>query len=239
MSELTPEQRIAALKARGGSGKAPKEKSHEKETPTTRSEPTAPAASSAGRPVPTTAVSSARPNLTRPSTIRVATAGASIVSFAAMVVAMGPLTISSQEVAASEDGDTDSSPVIPEPPRDVVIEVIPNYVPADAPLLALTDEAADQDRETPAAAGVPSGASPATASTEPVTARPATAAAQPAVAAVPTSAPPAAQPPATVAPVTAPPTTAAPATQPPTTATPTTAAPATQPPPPPKSDKSG
>ena len=185
------------------------------------------------------------------SNARLATAGASVVSFAAMVVAMGPLTAGADNGVVTGDVTDDSTTVgeaaiaatVQTPPPNVVIEVVPNYVAADGSPLP------DPDIPTELAFD-----DPAFAADEPV---PATEAAAPAVAARPTTAPPAAAAPApapvdpapasptTAAPATEPPVTAAPATAPPVTAAPVTAAPtpevppATEPPAPPKSGASG
>jgi hypothetical protein len=174
---------------------------------------------------------------------RIATAGASIVSFAAMVVAMGPLTGGGGETTTDTAPVDDTIPTTTPPPSqpNVVIEVVPNYVAADgseAPpdALAAVDETANvgaNDELTPAGQTPAAVSAPVQAPTQ----------ATP----VPTTAPaavPAAGPAPTAAPATTPPTTAAPATAPPTTVAPLpppppTAPPATAPPPPPKSDASG
>lgn len=198
--------------------------------------------------------------VTLPSPARMAAAGASVVSFAAMVVAMGPLTAQADGAGDAGEDEVDelafaadsSSTTLVAPVPNVVVEVIPNYVevPADqlldgeAPVgtevEGLVAEGTEPELVVPSSpqSVSPKSAAPS-ASTPPATSAP-TAAPTPAA---PTPAAPAAPTPAapatTVAPApTAAPTTAAPAP----TAPPTTAAPApapTNPPPPPKSDKSG
>lgn len=218
------------------------------------------AALTARTPKPKAAAAPAEPTATQepasrawrpkvPSATRVAATGASMVSFAAMMVAMGPLTATEAETAGAEPVVEDPFDAGGTPPTqpEVVIEVIPNYVSADGtPLtpeeLAFVTNAAPTDPigEAPQASDSATPASPdsqtqpATASSPaapaaaPVTVAPATAA----PAAAPTTAVPAA------APATAAPATAAPA---PVTAAPTTAPPAPAPAetPPPRSDASG
>lgn len=76
---------------------------------------------------------------TNPSTQRVVAAGVSVVSFAAITLAMGPLTAPSETVDAgagadnavsSDDGFADqTTALVPDSMSDVVVEVIPHYVP--------------------------------------------------------------------------------------------------------------
>lgn len=169
-----------------------------------------------------------------PSTTRLATAGASAVSFAAMVVAMGPLTATTDAGAApAESGETEapqlSNPAAPGVNFDVgTSSVDPGIAPGDplatAPVAPADSTAAADPSATSTAAGAAPAPVPtaAPAGTTP-TIKPATGAtAAPGTAAPPATAPPAVPP--TAAPTTAPPVTAPPATAAPTTAPPTTAA---------------
>jgi hypothetical protein len=228
MTEQSQSDRLAALASRRPS--APKTAIPSEPTATVPSGPTPPV----GDPP---SDRSWRPKA--PSTTRLATTGASLVSFAAMVVAMGPLTVDAAEDAQTEPSVEDIPDVAVTPPTQpqVVIEVIPNYVSADGtPLTA--------DELTFSAVGTPDELA-ATIEPEPVPVQdqpvltnqqstPAAATPAPAPAAAP--APPASAPPATAPPATAPPVTAPPATAPPVTAPPTTTPPPT---PPPRSDASG
>lgn len=236
MTEQSQQERLAALAARrkdGASGST--------ETP---SAPAQPAASATLKPEAEPVRPIPRPKA--PSTTRLATAGASLVSFAAMVVAMGPLTASAAEEALAEPVIEDplpseaAAPVAPQ----VVLEVIPNYVAPDGTpltpeqLAALLDGAPeDQEGEADPLAPAADPVAPAAPATP---ARPATpakpAAPAPAPVAAPAAPTPATAPPATASPATASPVTAPPATVPPTTAAP---APAPAPTPPPRSDASG
>jgi len=224
MTDPSQSDRLAALAAR---------------SPKPKSAPPAPAPASAA-PASDPSGWSWRP--TPPSTTRVAATGASLVSFAAMVVAMGPLTAEGAESVADEpltDASFDTSVAPPAEP-EVVVEVIPNYVTPDGrpltpeelalvlsgPAVSLAptpDDSSLEASSTPAAQPAPPAAAPAA---------PANA---PAPAATPTTAPPAA-PAAAVADPPAAPVTAPPATAPPATAAP---APAPQPTPPPRSEASG
>jgi hypothetical protein len=185
---------------------------------------------------------------------RVATAGASVLSFAAMVVAMGPLTGNGEEAATDDAPADDTLPTTNPPPTqpNVVIEVVPNYVAADGSAvppdqLAATDEVIDPSLATDPAAETltadPSLAGPTPApSVEPVQA-PASTVPTAAPTAAPTTAPPATAAPTTAAPATPAPTVAPTTAAPAPTAAPTTAPPATAPPttapPPPRSSASG
>ena len=214
MADLTPEQRIAALRAKRAAD--PEPATPEPATPGVR-----------------------RHRLPRPSATRAAAAGASLVSFAAMVVAMGPLTVTAEQ-PASEPGPSanDGTEPTEAPPAgsSVVIEVIPNYVGADGLPLALTDGSTAPDIAVHGSSTTIAGSGSAEqAAVDQVTT------ASPAIqsqAAPPTTASVAAAP-ITAAPVAAAPVTAPAATAAPTTAPPVTAAPTTAPPPPPKSDASG
>lgn len=176
------------------------------------------------------------------STSRLVASGASAVSFAAMVVAMGPLLQPDEETATDAGkGAAEVDPAVSagvEAPA-VSISVDPLATAPGTPLDAT-------GQPVPLSGTAPDGALPGTASSvatpgapgSPTTA-PAVSTTQPAVGSPGTSAPqgtspatpaPTTQPPAT-APTTAKPgSTAAPTTQPPATAAPTTAAPTTQPP---------
>lgn len=185
---------------------------------------------------------------------RVAATGASVVSFAAMVVAMGPMFVGEATTATAAVGDaTDpASGVLPLTAPSVEIEVAKGAQPASgaADAMAVGDATAivvastGPDSVTPGPEGT---SDPSVVGTTPPTAPPADApgaTAPPSTAvpttaapntAAPTSAEPATVPPSTgpaptVAPTTPPPTTAAPTTPAPTTAPPTTVAPTTQPP---------
>jgi hypothetical protein len=193
--------------------------------------------------------------ITKPAPQRVVATGVSVVSFAAMAMAMGPLTTQTVETADGDDAQVDAAAVdptiaqVPAVPPEVVVEVIPNYIavsedgtllPAgvllpDGTLAApantgapveLPDEETQQVLAANAApAGTVAAAAP-TATAAPPTAPPATSATPKAAAPAATAAPKAVAPAATAAPATAAPaTTAAPA--------------ATNPPPPPKSEASG
>ena len=244
MTEQSQADRLAALSSRRPS--AAKTSSPSEPTVTAPSAPAAPATpvQPAGDPP---AGRSWRPKA--PSTTRLATTGASLVSFAAMVVAMGPLTADAAEEAQAEPAVEDIPDIAVTPPTQpqVVIEVIPNYVSADGTPLS-ADELTFSGEETPdeLAATIEPGApsvqdQPVSTSQQaaPVAATPAPAPAAtppPTVAAAPAAAPEATAPPATAPPATAPPATAPPATAPPVTAPPATAP---QPTPPPRSEASG
>lgn len=169
---------------------------------------------------------------TNPSTQRVVAAGVSVVSFAAITLAMGPLTAPSEtvdagadNVIASDDGVALSTTAqVPEALPDVVVEVVPHYVPVTedgTPLPAdmLQDDGtlADAPPVAPATTVAPTDAVPTTSA-----ATATTSVAEPAAA----------------TPTTAPTTTGAPASiaAPTTVAAPTTTA---APPPPPRSEASG
>lgn len=207
MTELTPEQRIAALKAKRALNAEPAGPADE---PSGGSSPApGPARGRSAAPIPAT------PVLSR---ARVLTACTSTVGFAAMVVAMGPLRAPAPaEVdATGADPATDpaeTDPGIP-PAPSVGVDVSPSQ-------LALVDKN-ETTPATLAADGSPVSADAATATQAAPTAQaPATQA--------PVTAAPATQAPTAAAP-TAAPTTAAPTTATPTTAAPTTAAPSTAPP---------
>ncbi len=231
MAEPTRDERLAALKARRAEASANSEPSSvpaSEAVPTSATGPTSSTddGSSAG-------LLDVMRRATLTGATRLATAGASIVSFAAMVVAMGPLTGSGDEAATEPAPADDTVPTTIPPPTqpNVVIEVVPNYVSADGSAqppeqLAATDETANAD--TSSETLTPRATTQAPASV-PTTA--------PAATVAPTAAPTTA-PAATVAP-TAAPTTAAPTTAAPTTAAPTTAVPTTAAPAPPRSDASG
>ncbi len=275
MTEPTASERIEALRARRTAASAAPVAA-----PAVPAAPVRPVATSAGvasppvssAPVaPVPAPTAPRPKssattggvqITLPSPARMAATGASVVSFAAMVVAMGPLASSagddsdgsSEDALAFAEGTSGSvaAPVTP----NVVVEVIPNYVEVPATLEELTgvDRAEDANGAVPLAADGPGldTADPnvvAGPASQPVPVSPLPKSAAPTAAAPPATVAPAAAPvapptttqaapaPTAAAPApTAPPTTAAPAP----TAPPTTAAPApTTAPPPPKSEKSG
>lgn len=180
---------------------------------------------------------------------RLVASGASAVSFAAMVVAMGPLLQPDEEAATDAGtGETDAALASAVEAPAVSISVDPLAGVPGTPLDAT-------GQPVPLSGTAPEGGLPATASSVAVTgAGPASstaasaastvsttkpAAGSPATSAAPGSTPataaPTTQPPATAAPTTAKPgSTAAPTTQPPATAAPTqaptTAAPTTQPP---------
>ncbi len=242
MTETSTQDRLAALAARRAQS-----------APTAEPEPVA------------ATVRSAR--LTKPSMTRVATTGTSLVSFVAMVVAMGPLTAEASQNDEPPEPVTGelSSSVVPTP-TEVVIEVVPNYVhPDGTPLtpeeLAFVTDPTSIDRTLaeptvvgavdaagtppPSAAATP-GSTAATPGTTPSAGR---TAAPPAPAPTPagtatTAAPAAVAPAPAAAPAPAPAAplpTAAPVTAPTTTAPPPTAAPTTAPAttPPPRSQASG
>ncbi len=235
MTEQSQQDRLAALAAR-----RPK--------PEAKPSPTDPAADGAELATET-AHRSWRPKA--PSTTRVAATGASMVSFAAMLVAMGPLTSAEAESAdaAPVTEDALNTPVVPPTQPQVVIEVIPNYVSADGTPLTpeelafvMNESAVEPVDESEQATVAAAPASQDTTAQPAATNPPAAPAAAPAQAPAPA--------PATAAPVTPTPTTAAPAAAPataapaaaaPATAAPTTAAPAPAPAetPPPRSGASG
>jgi hypothetical protein len=192
--------------------------------------------------------------LTKPTPQRVAAAGISVFSFAAMTLAMGPLTAQVNTADEGEVDDATADPTtaqVPSATSGVVVEVIPRYlamtedgVPLpegtllpDGTLASATEGTEVVPDELTDIAGSELAATPTIAApvgTTPIAAPVATAA--------PAAAPATAAPSATAAPTaTAAPATAAPATAAPATAAPvTTAAPAaTNPPPPPKSEPSG
>ncbi len=189
MTDQSQQDRLAALAAR-------------KSKPAT---PPPPVASEAAAATAEPSRRSWRP--TKPSTTRVAATSASLVSFAAMVVAMGPLTANAAETASAEsvvEDPFDSGAVPPTQPQ-VVIEVIPNYVSADGTpltpdeLALVTNEllAADPaDLATGAASSLDTSTQQADPASAPAPTAPATAAA------TPTTAPPVATAPA-AAPATA------------------------------------
>lgn len=199
MSETDQQARLAALNARRR-GNAP------------------PAMDKASSTEPPPAIDRRVVTVGIPSTARICATAASTVSFAAMVVAMGPLV-------AEAGGGNDFAP------EDVVADTM--ITPADTLTIPTAPSAtislALQQQPSPANLAV--GSSTTTPAQQPLApAAEATTA--------PTSAPTTAAPPTTRAP-----TTAAPVTQPPPpppTAAPPTAAPAPAPvPPPPKSGASG
>ncbi len=177
---------------------------------------------------------------------RLVASGASAVSFAAMVVAMGPL-LQPDEEGATEAGtgvadDAALASAVEAPAVSISVDPLAGVpgTPLDA-----------TGQPVPLSGTAPEGALPATASSVTVTgAGPASSTAASAASTVSTTKPaagstapsagqgttpataaPTTQPPATAAPTTAKPgSTAAPTTQPPATAAPTTAAPTTQPP---------
>jgi len=235
MTEQSQQDRLAALASR-------------RPSPAKKPSPAEPVDAAPSVPVQSPAAVQSPPRSWRPSTpspARLATAGASLVSFAAMVVAMGPLTADAAEDVQAEptvDDIPDTEATVPTQPQ-VVIEVIPNYVSADGTPLAAdelaftSDEISEDQRASLESATSPVQAQPAGQSQQ---APPAAAAPAPApAAAAPVTAPPVAAAPVT-APVTAPPATA-PVTAPPATAPPATAPPAAapQPTPPPRSGASG
>jgi hypothetical protein len=163
---------------------------------------------------------------------RFVAAGASVVSFGAMVVAMGPLLAEAEstEAGSTEGADAAAQPAVPEAPG---VEIGLNSSEAVDPALG-TQTA----QELPAADGSggtidPSAdtSDPAAGSTSEATAVASTAAPSTVATAAPSTAAPTTAPPATnggtQAPTTAPPTSAAPTTAPPTTPPPSTAAPTT------------
>ena len=97
---------------------------------------------------------------------RVVATGTSVVSFAGMVLAMGPLTAGAEEALPTEEplDDTQLGPLLIEPPSpEVVIEVVPNYVTPDgAPLQAAALDALG------AAGAPPTDSVEADASTQPL-----------------------------------------------------------------------
>ncbi len=236
MTELSQAERIAAIKAKRAAA------AHE--------------AVVVDQPVAAASSPSRQITLTKPTPQRVAAAGVSVFSFAAMTLAMGPLTA---QVNTDDEGEVDdatadpTSAEVPPATSGVVVEVIPRYlamtedgVPLpegtllpDGTLARATEGTDIVPDELTDVAGAELTATPTTAApvgTEPIAATVGTAA--PAAAPTATAAPAAAST-ATAAPATtaAPVATAAPATTAPPA---TTAAPAaTNPPPPPKSEASG
>ena len=237
MTELTPQQRIAALKAR----RAPASPNDAQEDSVVAADVAPASAAKEKHSQPR-----AMPMPKAPSPTRLAATGVSLVSFGAMVVAMGPLTADAQveTVEAPIDEQVAATATPPTQPN-VVIEVIPNYVETTptselnsieaAKLAAGTEQTPLPSAETSAPAPTAS-ATAAAPVAAPVAAAPVVAA--PAPTAAPAAAPtPTAAPAPTAPAATAPPATAAPITVAPTTAAPApTAPPAT---PPPRSTASG
>jgi len=172
---------------------------------------------------------------------RIATAGASVVSFGAMVVAMGPLVQSDDSdtttdlAAGSLEADPQQDLTLPDAPA---VTISPLVGPALVVGSAVSEESDPNSTVTTAALTIESAPStqPAVAAdtdpaspAPPPTQAPATSAAPVTQAPQPTNAPAPSN--TTAAPATAAPTTAAPTTAAPTTAAPTTA--------PPKSEGSG
>ncbi len=239
MTDSTPAERITALKARQVENTA--------ETPPVSETTLTPARSSRGDLV----------KALTPSGTRLATAGASAVSFAAMVVAMGPLTAQPAVPAEAPSSPETTAPNTAPPPTAprVVVEVIPNFVLPEDIVVPVADQTTDSniDGDQPGDpltfpdAGPPNSESGANAATAPA---PTVAPAQPAAAPKPATAPaPTAAAPAAPAPTAAPaPAATAPPAPAPTAAPAVTAPPApapTNPPPPvteappPRSEASG
>ncbi len=248
MSELSPEERLALLRARRGQADSPESGSTDEAAPS-------PVETGVGAsPVQRSSVrgdgtsgSRRQIRLARrlPNKTRVTIGSLSGVGFVATGLAMGPLLVepeSTEVVTSGGDGDADvelnglamaSSPSGTVEPR-VVVHTNYIYVDAEGRPLSETEAAAalaQLNSSSPGSAdtqpeqqAVPSPETTAPAPPSP-TGAPAPAAPEPAAAPAPTAAPAPAAPPATAAP-TAPPATAAP------TAPPATAAPTTPPPPP-------
>jgi hypothetical protein len=218
MSELSQAERIAAIKAKRAAAAADK-------------------AVDAVQPVAAAPSSSRQITLTKPTPQRVAAAGVSVVSFAAMTMAMGPLSATANTVNEDAVDDEVADPTVAEVPRatsGVVVEVVPHYLAMTADGTPLPEGTLLPDG-TLATAAEPAELVPnelSVAGSELTAAPAATAAPAPAATAAP--APAATAAPATTA---APVATAAPAA----TAAPVTAAApaATNPLPPPKSEASG
>ncbi len=238
VSEPTRDERLAALKAKRAEVSADSEPSPAPPPSPTQGSPVAEKPLVEDSPSPGLLQALSRATLT--GATRLATAGASIVSFAAMVVAMGPLTGSGDETSAEPAPADDPVPSTTPPPTqpNVVIEVVPNYVSADGSAvppaeLAATEETVNlgttSESSAPQATTQAPTAAPTQATPVPTTI-PAPAGAPNQATPAPTAAPTTAAPAPTVAPTTAaPPPTAAPTT----TAPPPTAAPTTAPPAPP------
>ena len=227
MTEQSTEERLAALRARrAGSQAATTVPQDDAPSPP----PDAPAERSARRS-------------SRPTTMRVATAGTSIVSFAAMVAAMGPLTADAQASEAPSTSEIDDATLSPPPTTpEVIVEVIPNYITIDP----TTTTPQELDDRVPPALGLSDGSPPADLAVTPspgpaaVPAAPVPGAPAPAPAApTPTAAPAATPAPTAPAPAPTPAPTAPPAPPPATTPPPPPPPPVTVPPPPPTSQASG
>ncbi len=184
---------------------------------------------------------------------RLVASGASAVSFAAMVVAMGPLLQPDDEAtteAGTGEADATLASAVDAPAVSISVDPLAGApgTPLDAtgqpvPLSATAPEGAlpataSSVTVTGAASSTAASAASTGSTTKPAAGGPASSAAQ---GTTPPSAAPTTQPPATAAPTTAkpgssaapttqPPATAAPTTQAPTTAAPTTQPPTTQPP---------
>lgn len=160
---------------------------------------------------------------------RVATGGASVVSFAAMVVAMGPLLQQAETTTGASAADASSATSVVEPGAAIPVPPAVSIEVTAPPLV--------EPGQTRPDVGAAVTLAPVSAETAPVPAPASTAVAAPVTAAPTSTAPPATQPPATEPPATAPVTSAPPATATPTTApapaaAPTTTAPPTTAPPP-------